>query len=280
MANYEKKWSSANPGLLVIMLDQSSSMKEEYLDGESKAVFASKAVNSVIQAIIDKNFDGMTPKNRCFIAIFGYGTDALLLKNGYIGELMKSPIRVEQVTQKVNAGTGTLVDKPVNMSIWVEAEAKGVTNMTAAFRGVKDLIEGFINKTPDCPAPIVINISDGAPYIGGDEWDYSEAEKAAQSIMSLSCKDGNPLIFNAHIEKDSFNVKLPADKKELPQNDNAFFLFDISSVIPDAFKSAAEKNNLKVKENARGCMIGANAESLIKLIDFGSSKGLEDIKKI
>jgi hypothetical protein len=47
-------------------------------------------------------------------------------------------------------------------------------------------------------------------------------------------------------------------------------------VIPKAFEVAAKTNGLPLKENARGCIIGAEAEDLINLINFGSSKGLED----
>jgi hypothetical protein len=142
--------------------------------------------------------------------------------------------------------------------------------MTAAFKEAKMSVKRFIAQTPDCPAPIIINISDGVPYIGGN-LDYDEAKKSAQGIMNLTCEDGNPLIFNVHIEKNSFNVKFPASKKEIPQDENACFLFDISSEIPI---SMAKESGLKIKENARGCIIGTDADNFIKFIGFGSSKPL------
>ena len=277
MANYEKQWSSANPGFLIIMLDQSGSMGEEYIDGESKASFASKVINNVIGAIIDKNYNGDKPKDRCFIAVIGYATEAKLLKHGFISEFAAQPLRHEKIKEKMSDGAGGFIEVEVNMPIWFEQEANGVTNMAAAFKIAAQLINDYFKANSASPAPIIINISDGAPCIwNGTEavWDLDETKKMAQSIMATSCEDGNVLIFNAHIEASSFNVQLPNDRNMLPNDDGAHFLFDISSVIPDSYKKAADKSGLKVKDGSRGCMISCDAEGLVKLIKFGSSKGL------
>lgn len=277
MANYEKQWSSANPGFLIIMLDQSGSMGEEYIDGESKASFASKVINNVIGAIIDKNYNGDKPKDRCFIAVIGYATEAKLLKHGFLSEFAAQPLRLEKIKKKMSNGAGGFIEVEDNMPIWFEQEANGVTNMAAAFKIAAQLINDYFKANSASPAPIIINISDGAPCIwNGTEavWDLDETKKMAQSIMATSCEDGNVLIFNAHIEASSFNVQLPNDINMLPNNDGAHFLFDISSVIPDSYKKAADKSGLKVKDGSRGCMISCDAEGLVKLIKFGSSKGL------
>ena len=283
MANYEKQWSSANPGLLIIMLDQSGSMNNPYIDGESQASFASKAVNKVISAIIDKNYHGDKPKDRCFIAVIGYATEAKLLKHGMLSEFAQQPLKVEKIKKKVPDGTGGFIEVDnVPMPIWFEPEAGGVTNMAAAFKIAAQLINDYFKANSDSPAPVIINISDGAPCIwNGTEavLDLDETTKIAQSIMATSCEDGNVLIFNAHIEANGFNVQLPNDKNMLPNLDGAHFLFDISSEIPEAYKKAAEKSNLTVKNGSKGCMIACDAEGLVKLIDFGSSKGISDIKK-
>lgn len=73
--NNEMQWSSATPGLLVILIDQSGSMllpMESPNEKETRTTFATKAVNRVIDTIIQKNFDGKAPKNRCFISVIGY----------------------------------------------------------------------------------------------------------------------------------------------------------------------------------------------------------------
>ena len=69
MGKNEKQWSSATPGLLIILVDQSGSMMSPY-EGTTCTEFASLAVNKVIDNIIQKNFDGDAPKKqmlyRCY----------------------------------------------------------------------------------------------------------------------------------------------------------------------------------------------------------------------
>ena len=84
MAKNEKQWSSATPGLLIILLDQSGSMLSPYAAGKSRTEFASLAVNKVIDNIISKNYDGEAPKNRCFISVIGYNHDVKELCSGWL----------------------------------------------------------------------------------------------------------------------------------------------------------------------------------------------------
>jgi hypothetical protein len=58
--------------------------------------------------------------------------------------------------------------------------------------------------------------------------------------------------------------------------EEAQFLYDITSGIPDSYKAAASKNELPIKNESRGCVFGADGVDLIQLIDFGSSKGQGD----
>ena len=55
MANNEMQWSSATPGLLIILVDQSGSMMNEYSDGDSRTVFSAKVINRVTQVSQVKN---------------------------------------------------------------------------------------------------------------------------------------------------------------------------------------------------------------------------------
>jgi hypothetical protein len=269
MSNYSKQWSSANPGLLIIMIDQSGSMSEMYFDGESKAVFAAKAVNNVVQTIIDKNFSSELPKNRCRIAIIGYGSDTVLINEGALSEIASSPVGTAKVVKKINSGDGDITEVEISKPYWVEPVSNGCTNMAGAFIDAKILIEKYVGERPDAPAPVIISISDGQPNIGGG---FDEVKHIVQGITAITSEDGAPLVFNAHIEANGFNCRFPADKDDIPRNEHAGFMFDISSVVPASYRSAADKNGIKLKENARGCMIGTDAEGLIALIDTGSSK--------
>lgn len=285
MAKNDKQWSSATPGLLIILLDQSGSMREPY-EGTTRTKFASLAVNKVIDNIIQKNFDGDAPKNRCFISVIGYNHNVKELCSGWLKDIDANPLRYEKLTKKMikkspDGAGGILeekVDVEVTQPVWVEPIDKdGATNMLGAFQLAKELVEKWIAENVDGPAPVIINISDGVPfYEGKDPRDcMKETVVLANEIKNLSNKDGNVLIFNAQIDTSSGTVRYPTSRSELSQEE-AQFLYDITSEIPDSYKAAATKNELPIKKDSRACVFGADGVDLIQLIDFGSSKGQGD----
>ena len=280
MAQNEMQWSSATPGLLIILVDQSGSMMQEYVDGDSRTVFSAKVINRVINTIIKKNFNKDKPKNRCFISVIGYGYEVKELCSGFLEDLYNNPLKVERRSQKISDGNGGLVETEVNQPIWVEPITEDVwTNMRDGFKMAKQLVEDWIADKPECPAPVIINISDGVPYY--DHQDNAkcmrETMEVAKEIMNISNNDGHVLIFNAEIGDGGHKIITPSSESEVAVSGApAQFLFEISSVIPEGYKAAAAKNELSIKEGSKGCIFNADAVELIKLIDFGSSKGQGD----
>lgn len=284
MANNEKQWSSATPGLLIILLDQSGSMMNDY-EGTTRTKFATLAVNKVIDNIIQKNFDGDAPKNRCFISVIGYNHDVKELCSGWLKDLDANPLRYEKLKKKVikkspDGAGGILeekVDVEVTQPVWVEPIDKdGATNMLGAFQLAKDLVEKWMADNADGPAPVIINISDGVPYYEKkDPRDcMTETVALANEIKKLSNNDGNVLIFNAQIDSVP-TIVFPSERNEISQEAGQF-LYDITSEVPESYKAAAAKNELPTKDGSRGCIFGADGVQLIQLIDFGSSKGQGD----
>lgn len=277
MAKNDKQWSSATPGLLIILLDQSGSMMSDY-EGTTRTKFATLAVNKVIDNIIQKNFDGDAPKNRCFISVIGYNHNVKELCSGWLKDLDTNPLRYETLKKKTPDGAGGIVEVEVKQPVWVEPiDHDGATNMLGAFKLAKELVEKWMADNADGPAPVIINISDGVPYYDGkDPRDcMRETVELASEIMNLSNNDGNVLIFNAQIDESNGQVVFPSNRTEVSQEE-AQFLFDITSEVPGSYKAAAAKNELPTKEGSRGCIFGAGGVELIQLIDFGSSKGQGD----
>ena len=279
MATNEKQWSSATPGLLIILLDQSGSMMDSY-EGTTRTKFASLVVNKVIDNIIQKNFDGDEPKNRCFISVIGYDNNVKELCSGWLKDLAASPLRNEKLKKKIPDGAGGILEIDDELPVWVEPiERNGATNMLGAFQLAKDLVEKWVldPEHTDWPAPVIINISDGVPYYDGkDPHDcMRETVALANEIKALSNNDGNVLIFNAQIDKSNGTVVFPSEKTAVSQEE-AQFLYDITSEVPASYKAAAAKNELPTSDGSRGCIFGADGVQLIQLIDFGSSKGQRD----
>lgn len=271
------QWSSATPGLLIILVDQSGSMMKPYDGSDTRTVFAAKAVNRVINTIIQKNFDGKQPKNRCFISVIGYDVKVTKLVSGYLQKLEENPLRIDEVSKKVSDGAGGLVEIKTKMPIWIDPITEDKwTNMTGAFQMARDIIKEWVSDKPENPAPVIINISDGVPYYDHREIADCMAEtiSVVNEIKSIDTNDGKIQIFNAMIG-DGQKVIFPKSSDDLT-TDEARFLYEISTEIPEAYRGAAEKNDLSFEDGARGAIYNADAEHLVKLIDFGSSKGQKD----
>ena len=281
MKPYEMQWSSATPGLLIILVDQSGSMLSPYEGPDSKTVFATKAVNRVIDTIIQKNFDGESPKNRCFITVIGYNHDVKKLSSGYLKELDANPLRVDTIKKKESDGAGGLITVDYPMPIWIDPiTEQGTTNMKGAFEMAKAIIEQWIKDKPNNPAPVIINISDGVPYYDGKQVEecMKETIQVAKEIKNLSVADGNVLIFNAMISASGQRQEFPSSLEECTK-DESKFLFEISSVVPDAYKVFAQPLELNIRDNSRGCIFEANEVQLVNLINFGSGMTQRDINR-
>ena len=152
--------------------------------------------------------------------------------------------------------------------------------MAAAFRMAKEIIDNWVKDKPESPAPVIINISDGIPYYDHKDTDAcaKETEAIAKDIMNITTPDGGVLIFNAEIGQGATQIILPNSSAEVKVGGaGAEFLYEISSIIPEGYKGAAQKNELELKDGSRGAICASDAENLIKLIDFGSSKGQRDL---
>jgi hypothetical protein len=280
MSTYSKQWSSATPGYLIFLIDQSGSMAHEWIDGKSFATYTAEVINQTINELIATNAAGETVKDRVFISLIGYsGYDSIdPIRSDYLSKYAEEPIRVEKYTTRTSDGAGGTVDMEIEMPIFLEPKAHLFTPMSGAFGLAKRLIEGWIKKKNDNPVPVIINISDGRPEGENPQLTKIEIEQTilvASDIMRLQTLDGYPLIFNVHIAKNSAEIKFPEYEFELNGDPMAEFLFKISSEVPSVYKQAAKDLNLKnIGDHAKGFISNASPETLLKFINFGSSGGI------
>jgi len=266
-----KQWSSATPGYIIFLVDQSGSMEEPYSEGKTRAEFTSLVINRTINDLIYTNSNGETIKDRVFISMIGYGSNVEDIRSDYLSEFANNPLRIEKIKKKVSDGGGGLVEIEEQMPVYIEPKAEGLTPMQEALSFAKELINGWLQKKPDNPAPIIINISDGLPYTGGTlKSEMNKSISTSKEIMNINSKDGSPLIFNSHIGDGGIECGFEESEDEL-SDEQAKFLFNISSEVPESYKQAALKHNFKVKAKSRGFVSNAKPEVLIKFINFGSS---------
>ncbi|MDD2815510.1 MAG: VWA domain-containing protein [Thiotrichaceae bacterium] len=262
--SYKKLIGVANPGFILILVDQSASMNDAFNTGEAKKDVAAKAVNRVIDAIGMACQSGNNVKDRCFISVIGYGARIDLQVFGMISQLADNPKRIDRVKKKESDGAGGLVELDIQMPIWLEPKADNGTPMAEAFELAYKTIEDWIERYPDNFPPVVINITDGEPN------DQSATFTAAKKVMEQKTSDGNVLVLNAHISDASAGEICLPNTDGMFNNPYAKFLFSISSMLPDTLISAAEKAGFSPQTHSRGFVFNAGPESMIKLLNFGS----------
>lgn len=253
---YSELLSSHNPGFLVILLDRSASMGQKYSDGSTKAEKAAQAVNKLIEEMLVECREGLIFKDRCHLLVIGYGSKVEVLLNGLMSSISKE--------KKVLASNDEEED------MWIEPQNSGTTPMHEAFQKAYAFVERWLEteQHKNCFPPIVINITDGEP----DQMDL--VYEQAQELKTLSSTDGNTIILNAHISTDSKNTEekqnlLPSHSQQL-SDDYEKFLFEISSILPEKLRNAAQKVNFLTEENSRGVVFNAQPHTLVKLLNFGT----------
>lgn len=253
-----------NPGLIVILIDQSGSMADPY-GGSSKQDFAALAVNRCIYEIMNACKSGVSFRDRCHIAVIGYGKVTEIVVAGRPSELGQKVKRTQVFKQMQKDGAGGLTEIDKKLPIWVEPQADNGTPMEKAFDLATELIQAWINEHPNNFPPVIINITDGAPN------EPAQAEAAAQRLLSQGTSDGGVLLLNAHVaDSAGTEIKLPSDEKSLPDQ-FALLLFRMSSVLPEPMLAAAQNAGFAPGPGARGFLMNAGAESLTKLLVFGSA---------
>ncbi|HEY0021745.1 MAG TPA: vWA domain-containing protein [Longimicrobium sp.] len=263
---YTQKIGANNPGVILLLVDQSGSMSDDFQGHGPKSAAAALAVNRVIYEIQEASQAGEYIKDRCMVGVIGYGARVVPIAAGMISELAAQPKRVEQLQKKIGDGAGGLVEIQIEMPVWVDPVSENGTPMAEAFGVAHDLLlKSWIPAHPDSFPPVVINITDGEPN------DMDAARAQARRLMQLRTSDGNLLLFNAHISsKHSVEARLPHSPTQLPDK-YANFLFDISSPLPDTLMGEAEKVGFSPQTGARAYVFNAGPETLIKLLTFGSS---------
>jgi hypothetical protein len=245
------------------MIDQSGSMGDSY-DNSTKAKFAALAVNRVIAEIITACTAGDEIKDRCYVAVIGYSGRVKVAFLDKVSDLAKNP-NTTTLKKKVSDGAGGLVEVDEVVRVFVNPTSSGSTNMTEAFKQAYQGVEKFISGNPDSFPPIVINITDGAPD------DSNSATTEAKKLAQLKTADGNVIIMNAHIDKVSAGkVELPSNNSGFSSNTLANFLFDISTALPDTLANRAKDVGFNVQPGSRGFVFNADAETLIRILNFGS----------
>lgn len=274
---YSANISRNNPACLVILLDQSGSMNDNFGAGEvplRKADYLADVVNRTLHDLVIRCTRAEAIRDYFHVAIIGYGTNGGGVGSAYSGQLTgktlvkisevgDQPARLEERKKKLPDGAGGLVEQTVRFPIWVDPRAENGTPMCAALQHAHGIVAEWVKEHANGFPPIVLHITDGE---SGD----GDPTALGASIMNLATGDGLVLMFTCHLSSTrASKIEYPADAAGLPDT-FAHTLFGISSVLPPEFAKAAKELGLSLPEGARGFVFNADATSLVNFFDIGT----------
>ncbi|MEE8143742.1 MAG: vWA domain-containing protein [Planctomycetota bacterium] len=268
---YEAEVNRSNPSVFLFLIDTSGSMIDPFSGGKRKAEGVSDAINRLLQnlAIKCSKSDGI--RDYYEVGVLSYGKR---VEPGFggtlegrtlvpISEVANSPARIEERTKKMDDGAGGVIEEGIKFPVWFDPKAAGATPMCEALKVAFTTLESWVGEHKFSFPPMVINITDGESTDGDP---FAEAE----ALRGLTTQDGNVLLFNCHVSGTPGDAVLFAEAEEECPDQFAKMLFNMSSVLPDPIREAAERESFDVTKNSRGFGFNADLVELIRFLDIGT----------
>jgi hypothetical protein len=279
---YSAEISRTAPTAFLFLLDQSASMQDAFGGAKqkgdaapSKARVLADTVNKLLQNLILRCAKEDGVRDYFHVGVIGYGqrvqpvvrpapdqgaTDVLIP----ISHLAEQPLRMEQRTKEVPDGSGGVTKRRVQTPIWFDPQAKNGTPMCQALDLAAQTMRDWIDLHPHNYPPIVLNVTDGEAT-DGDPLQY------AQQVRSFATDDGDVLLFNIHLsESEEPAVELPDAMGELPDDEYARQLYQMSSTLPFSMRAAAEQEGYRVTLDTRGFVFNADPVALVRFLEIGT----------
>ncbi len=278
---YDESLSTDNPSCLLILVDQSRSMKRPF--GRQRDLRKADGVAVSINWILGNLCQEVgTEKDRLFVGVFGYGagtgSPVNPILDGGLAKLLaerRSKGEPELVsTRELHANKLQEVrvvkkkgQPPRKAPIWVTPCASGnQTPMREAFEHARRLLEVFLERHPKCFPPIVLHFTDGQPNTG-------DPTPQADALRRLASANGNVLLFNAHVsDQDAEPIVFPRDVSALPRDDRfARQMFAMSSILPDALVQNALLKHIRIERGGRCFAFNGDLDSVVKMLQVGTT---------
>ena len=259
---YVQNVSRRTPGLIIFLIDQSSSMDGSIFTQSgknyTKAMVVADCVNRWILELLGKCCAGAEFRNLLGFTFIGYSTEISSALPAI--DLSRYPIVASELAKsyitKNDGDQYDLENNPKPKFTWILPIASGSTNMTPALDKAYEIANNWTKSHMDSFPPIIINITDGLTL---DPNNPDVLEKSGvitgigDKIKSIRTNYGHSLILNYLIGSvELASVKFPLERKEVSElNFVAGQLFDMSSVVPDVLIDDAKGYNLEIKNGAR-----------------------------
>ncbi len=283
----DKKWrdvpsqyTAAEPGLLIILLDQSGSMKNGWGALSDKRIDrATTYVNEMIDRVVADSRAGNIREEQIFVAVFGYSRKKEGDRPDQVCRLLVDGWPAKLLQEQENA---LARERPL-----IEPYAYGETPYVTAFHTALSYIKQFLSK-PDLKdrfrrsaPPVILNITDGeadeATAGNVDEGRLEDLKDVIHEIRNLETPSGfPPLVFHVQIaSKDTQSVVLPSTDKSLDEHGK--LLFSLASAIPSRWVQALKgRFDPPLQPGAVGLMMNAGPGDLWNFLRLASRPHARD----
>lgn len=279
---YIAKIKREQPTALVFLIDQSGSMSGGGLDIKgimmSKADAAAHIINTALEELLKKSTRDNELRNYIDFVIIGYGKEskATMAWSGKLtGKTWVTTAELGDHAEKTKIPhraflpDGSIEEETIEVKTWFKPVSSGSTPMLSAINLATGLISEWIKTHETSYPPIVINITDGE----ATDAKPPQLLEAAEKLKQLRTNDGRVLFLNCHLSNTAgASVLFPSNSTELPKDDYAKLLYEMSSVMPEKYRAEieqAKKTNAAV--NYKGMTFNADGSRLVQFIVIGSS---------
>jgi hypothetical protein len=272
---YSAEISRDNPSFFLFLVDQSSSMADDFRAGDAtqpKASGVADGINRWMQELSIKCAKAEGVRDYYNVGVIGYGNTVSPAFVGTIAgrdlvpisEIAENPARLEQRTKKVPDGAGGIIEQTVRVPVWLDPVANGATPMCRAASEAYRILEEWLDEHPDCFPPIVIHITDG------EATDGMPLERI-RALTNMQSTDGNVLLFNIHLSghADADPISFPDSPDVLP-DDYSKMLYETASSLTPMMAALAREHGFKVTDQSKAFVLNADLVLLVQAIDIGT----------
>lgn len=273
---YTAQISRVNPACILILVDQSGSMKEPFGNTPevTKDRVVADAVNRLIQNIVLRSAKADGVRDYFHVGVLGYGKTLNTLYGGRvpfdilrpISQVGMAPLRVEERINTSFDNQGNKFESKVKFPVWYEAKANGKTPMVEAVGAAVLAITSFVAQFPNAFPPIVLNLTDGIPTDGNPQ-------EMAKALRAISTADGNVLMFNLLLASVPSSPIYFLGDESLLTDKFSKLLFRMSSLLPQKVLDAARSEGFAVEPKARGVVFNADPTAVVRFLDIGTRIG-------
>ncbi len=276
--DHTNRFTRANPGCIVVLLDRSWSMHANWCESNvSLASGAAAAVNNMLWELgAAASTYGDEIEHYVDVAVFGYGStdngSGEGVESAFEGELAGENLiplpKIAAYPLRLDDQPAPQKDMPTTVPVWIEPRHAYGTPMCRAMAVAGEHVFAWRNSHPSSFPPIVINITDGvvtdAPYLGAGlaEW--------ASRLTGLGTDDGGALLLNVFLSPERAQpIWFPPLGIPLP--DPGPQLLEISSPLPQEMIKNARAANIDVRDGARALVFNADLSALVKFLAIGTN---------